>query len=443
MNKSMKILLTISAICMRFAGPLSASETDWTGPQGEIRALTFQEAVRLALSRSPEVLLAEAQALRAREGLRESRASNRLRVYAGTGLAYNNGFPLSIEGSAPSIFQVNASQPFFNRQISNLIREAEESDKAGRFGTESARNEMAARTATVYYRLYQARKIIALASSRVDAARKQQEQVEILLEAGRMLPVEATQLRTAVLSAEQQLLIAREQEALADTELHELTGLPENIEISTIEPRIETNPFEMQEDALYQQALQSVPGILQAEAEVRAKDFHIKAEKGEYLPRMEIVSQYALLSQANNYADYFSRFVRNNYLLGLSIQVPIFNGSGTSARVAQSRQAASEARYRLQRIKSDLKLDIQRSLSALRIALGAVDLARSELDGAQEMARVNDTLMENGRITLKEFEDSRAQLLQKELALLDADQNLFQRRLDLLRATGSLEAAIR
>jgi len=442
MNKLTRILLLPSAVLLIFAGVLSASTSAGTDSGNESRALTVQEAVRMALSRAPEVLIAEAQAIRSKEALRESRSLNRPRVYAGTGLAYNNGFPLSIEGSAPSIFQVNASQPFLSKRNANLAREAAESDKAGRLGIESARNELASRTASVYYELHQTRQIIRLASDRADAAQKQQKQVEILLEAGRVLPAEAAQIRTAVLSARHQLLVAREQAFIAGKELHELTGLSDAIEISTIEPQIDNSALELQEESLYRLALQSTPGILQAEAEVRAKDFHIEAERGEYLPKMEIVGQYALLSRANNYADYFSRFARHNYLFGLSIQMPVFNGSGTSARVAQSRQEASEARYRLQRMKSDLKLDIQRGLSALRIARGAVDLARSDAEAAREMVRVHETLMDGGRITAKELEDSRAQLLQKELALLDADQDLYQRKIDLLYTTGSITTAI-
>ncbi|MDM7994877.1 MAG: TolC family protein [Acidobacteriota bacterium] len=442
MNILMKILLMPSAICWILAGVLSASEPAGSDSGNETRALTVQEAVRMAVSRAPEVLIAEAQAIRSTEALRESRSLNRPQVYAGTGLAYNNGFPLSIEGSAPSIFQVNASQPFLSKRNANLTREAAESEKAGRFGIESARNELASRTASVYYELHQARQILALASARAEAAQTQQQQVEILLEAGRVLPAEAAQMRTAVLSARHQLLVAREQALIADKELHELTGLSDAVEIRTVEPKVDSPALELQEEALYQLALQSAPSILQAEAEVRAKDFHIEAERGDYLPKMEIVGQYALLSRANNYADYFSRFARHNYLFGLSIQMPVFNGSGTSARVAQSRQAASEARLNLQRVKSDLKLEIQRGLSALRIARGAVDLARSDAETAREMVRVHEILMEGGRITAKELEDSRTQLLQKELALLDADQNLYQRKIDLLYTTGSITAAI-
>jgi len=442
MNTLMRILLRSSAICLILAGVLSASESAGSDSGNETRTLTVQEAVRMALARAPEVLIAQAQAIRSAEAVRESRSLNRPRVYAGTGLAYNNGFPLSIEGSAPSIFQVNASQPFLSKKNANLAREATEADKAGRFGIESARNELASRTASVYYELHQAKRILALASARADAAQIQQQQVETLLEAGRVLPAEAAQVRTAVLSARHQLLIAREQASIADKELRELTGLPGTIEIRTVEPQIDNSALELQEEALYELALQSAPGILQAEAEVRAKEFHIEAEKGDYLPKMEIVGQYALLSRANNYADYFSRFARHNYLFGLSIQMPVFNGSGTSARVAQSRQVASEARLRLQRMKSDLKLEIQRGLSALRIARGAVDLARSDADAVRERVRVHETLRDSGRITARELEDLRTQLLQKELALLDADQNLYQRKIDLLYTTGSITTAI-
>ena len=137
MTKLARTPILVFAACMIFAGMLSAAEQ---GGKLAVRGpdLTVQEAVRLTLSRSPEVLVAEAQAARAREALRESRSSNQPRLFAGSGLAYNNGFPLSIEGAAPSIFRVSASQPVFSKTNANLIREAEESGKAGQLGTESA-----------------------------------------------------------------------------------------------------------------------------------------------------------------------------------------------------------------------------------------------------------------------------------------------------------------
>jgi outer membrane protein len=442
MNILSRILFLVFATCLNGTALLSASENSGSSPGSEIRTLTVQEAVRITLSHSPDVLIAEARALRAKEALRESRSVNRPRVVAGTGLAYNNGMPLSIEGAAPSIFQVNASQPIFSKKNNNLIREAEESGKASQLSIESVRNELASRTALVYYDLFRAREAVILTSDRLKAAHKQQEEVETLLEAGRVRPVEVTFAKNAALIVSQQLLVAREQAKVAEQELRELTGLPESTGIETVKPQIESPLYSLQEESIYQQALSNAPEILRAETDVKAKEFHVNAERGEYLPQIAIVSQYALLSRANNYDVYFNHFIRHNYLIGLSIQMPIFNGSGTGARVAQSRQEASEAHLNLQRMKSNKKLDIQRRSSELRIARGEADLSRSGVEAAREMVQVNQALMEGGRLSAKEMEDFRSQLLEKELALLDADQILFQRKLELLHSAGSLLSTI-
>jgi outer membrane protein len=314
--------------------------------------------------------------------------------------------------------------------------------KASRFGSDSVRNDLALKTAMAYYRLYRARRIIALTSERLEAAQKQQELVEAQFEAGKVRPVDLTLAQTVTMAAEQQLLVAQEQAKLGERELQELTGLPNTITIETLEPRIDSTILEMDGDSLYRQALERTPEILRTGASLKSKEYHVEAEKGESWPRLELVSEYALFSRTNNYEDYFNRFTRNNYLLGLSIQVPLFTGSRTSSRVEQSRQEVSVEHYRLQSMKSDLRLNIQSSLSALRIAHSSLRLARREKEAAQEILQVNKTLLQSGRISVKEFEDSRLQLQQKELAALEADEILFQRKLELLHTVGIIASEI-
>ncbi len=442
MNKTLKSPVFIFSVCFACAGIVPASESGGLESRSETRLLTLQEAVGMTLARSPYLRLAEARSIRAGEALREIRSLNRPQVYTGTGLAYNNGYPLSMEGAAPSIIQIAASQAIFSSKNNNLIREAEEEGKATHFGIESARNELVIKAAISYCELYRARKSISLASTALDSARKQQEFVEILLRAGKVRPVDLVLARAGTSSAQQQLLVAQEQAKVAETELRELTGLPETVSVSLAEPRINSPVFEQPAETLYQQALELSPEILQAESDIRAKEFHLKAEKAESLPQMDIITQYALFSRTNNYADFFNRFTRNNFLFGLSFQVPLFNGSRISARVAQSRLEVTEARYRLQQLQSALKMNLQRSLSALRIARGASEFARSDLETAQEMVRISEIQLEGGRISEKELEEHRIQMRQKELALLEADHALFQRKLELLRAIGAAPSAI-
>jgi outer membrane protein len=442
MNRLLRLLLCFTIVNCMCRGIFSASEFSALASQSETRILTVQDAIQMTLAYSPEVLIAKAQAMRAEEAVRETRSLNLPQVVTGTGLAYNNGYPLSIEGSAPSIFQIGVSQSIFSKKNANLIREAEEYQKAGRIGAESAQNDLAAKTAMVYYELHQSRQAITVTSAGLDAALRYRNLVDELFTAGKVRPVEVTQAKKAVNSCRQQLLVAQEQARVSESELRELAGLSPSVAIQTSEPLIDNPEFDLPEDVLYQKAIEHTPEILRSELNAKAREFHIEAEKGESMPRMDIIGQYALFSRANNYDDYFNRFTRNNFLLGLSLQVPIFNGYRTRARVAQSRQELSEEQHKLQRMKSDLKMNIQRGQSALRIARGACDLARSDLLAAKEMVLVNEALLESGRISRKELEDLRSQLQQKELVLLETDRILFQRKVEMLRALGSLVSSI-
>ena len=92
----------------------------------------------------------------------------------------------------------------------------------------------------------------------------------------------------------------------------------------------------------------------------------------------------------------------------------------------------------MRRLKSDLNLNIQRKLSALRIARGAVDVAAVGLEAADEMVKINEILLESGRISEREMADARIEARRKELEKLEAENNLFQQKLELLRVTGSV-----
>jgi outer membrane protein len=394
------------------------------------------------MTHSPEMLMAETQAKRAKEAVRESRSLNRLQVVAGTGLAYNNGFPLSIEGAAPSIFQVGANQPFLSKKNKNLIREAEQSEMASRLSGDSTGNDLASKTVLAYSRLYQARRRSDLAAESLTSAEAYLKTIQSMAEAGKIRSIDISTAKISVSSARQQLLIAREQAGIAEAELQAYTGIAADVSIRPVEPVLVSPSLDADAETLYGQILTNSPEIQQAEADIRSKEFHLEATKGERLPQMSLVGEYAVLSKANNYEDYFNQFSRNNYLLGLSLQVPIFDGRRASARIAQSHQEVSEARYRLQQIKSDLKLATLRGLSALRIAEGAEEYARDATAAAREKMRIDELLLQSGKISQMEFEESRSGLFQKEFAQIEAEQALFERKLDVLRITGGVASAL-
>ena len=192
MNKARLLLLASVLACGSQARPSDRFSIEGRLDDGVI---TLQQAIRMAIDRAPELAVARARAARAGDALREARSLNLPQVVTGTGLAYNNGFPLSLEGSAPSVVQVGVAQALLSKKNKNLILEARENQRASEIGTETSRQELAAKTALAYEELHQGRKLLDLCIARQDSASKQLQVTEALLEAGKIRPVDLTLAR--------------------------------------------------------------------------------------------------------------------------------------------------------------------------------------------------------------------------------------------------------
>src|SRR5579872_2353611 len=135
----------------------------------EIRPMTLRQAVATAVRQNPDIALARLEEEKARYGVRVARDPFFPHIKAGSGLAYSNGFPMSIEGSAPSIVQANASQFIFNRQQSFSVAQAREDARGASLAVTSKRDEVAFRIASLYLDAERALRIGALARKDADS----------------------------------------------------------------------------------------------------------------------------------------------------------------------------------------------------------------------------------------------------------------------------------
>src|SRR5947207_4925095 len=158
MSKAAALLFTLSA-CLH----------------AEVHPMTLRQAVGQALKQNPDIALARLDEENARHGVRVARDPFMPRVTVGSGLAYTSGFPMSIEGSAPSIVQARASQYLFNRPQSYAVAQAKETARGAGYDAAAKRDEVAYRTAALY--------LDAERSARIgELARKEAEGLQRVLE---------------------------------------------------------------------------------------------------------------------------------------------------------------------------------------------------------------------------------------------------------------------
>ena len=106
----------------------------------EVHTLTLRQALDFAAKQNADVLLARLDAQRAEQGIRVAKDPFSPKVYGGSGLAWTSGYPNTIDGNAPSIFEAKTNMSLFNRPASYQVAEARENARGAQMDAQAARN---------------------------------------------------------------------------------------------------------------------------------------------------------------------------------------------------------------------------------------------------------------------------------------------------------------
>ena len=408
----------------------------------QVRTITLRDAVQLALQQNPDLALARLNEKKAGDAVRVARDPFVPKVSAGSGLAYSNGMPMSIEGSTPSIVQAQASQFVFNRQQTHLVAAARENARGVAIDTQAKREEVAHRTALAYLEAERAARMAETARRQVSSLERVAETVELRVSDGRELPVEAKRAALNLARSRQRLQTLDSDRAYAESSLGALLGFDEKEQVRVVVEDRTPAPLPADEEAGVEAAIANSKELRRLESALTAKGFEIRAQKAAKLPRVDLVAQYALLGRFNNYEDYFRKFQRHNGQLGISFQIPLFAGPAVDALVSQASTEAARLRLEMRAARNRIALDSRRFYQQVKQAEGSRDVARLDLEVARDQLSVLLAQMEEGRASLRQVEEARLAEDDKWMAFIDSNYTVETARLNLLRQTGELLASL-
>src|SRR5262249_2233888 len=118
--------------------------------RAETYTLTLRQAVDLALQQNSDVVVLRLDQQKAEQGIHLARDPFYPRVNLGSGAAYSSGYPLTIDGNPPSIFQARGGQTFFNRSKTYAVAEARQNALTTNIDIDLKRDDVAFRTASLY-----------------------------------------------------------------------------------------------------------------------------------------------------------------------------------------------------------------------------------------------------------------------------------------------------
>jgi len=417
------------------------AETGWQNRPAAQNAtpvtLTLRHAIELAVANSKDIQVARIQASAGNHAAQITKSQFMPNLYAGSGAGYTYGIPETPGGRAPSVFNVTYTEQVFNEPLRGQAKELQEQARAQKIALEEAKNSVVARTAMAYLELAKVRHSLEL-------LRKEQESAEKILQItqeregqGFELPIQVTEAKLTRAKVVRRILQLEAREDELEVFLRYQMAIPDTqpLEVSTEELPGEA---ELAGDNLVASAMANNPGLLLAQSDVRAKEFRLTGEKRGYLPTLELVSVYSVLAKFNNYEEFFNKFQRNNFNAGIDVQVPVFS-TRTRAAVALAQVNLEAAKAMLSSKQTELSADVRQKTRHVREMDAAKEVARLELQLAQQNLAVLQAQFGEGKVNLREIEKARLDENEKWMAFLDVNFQKQQAQVELLKTAGQLD----
>jgi len=397
---------------------------------------TLKQAVTTSLQKSRDISLARLQYETSRQEAGVTRSQFLPNLYTGSGVAYTSGFPLLAGGGAPALFNLTYNQELFNLPARGDVRAEEQKTEQQRFTIDAVRDGVIQRTVSAYLELAKVRRQLELLRSERESAQKILDYTRQRAQAGYELPIEVTRAQLTAAQVEQRRAQLEDQEETAADQLRILLGLEPD---QTIEVTAEEIPPAADQTItnLVAEALRNNPEVKAAESERTASELRLKGERGGYWPTIGLIGQYNLLAKFNNYDQFFNKFERNNFIAGIDVKIPIF-ASHTGAAVSFARANLTASQMQVENKRAQVSLDVRHKARQARQMDMTREVARLELELAQQNLQVLQSQFQQGRASIRELEGGQLDENEKWLAFLDAEFAHQQAELDLLRTTGQL-----
>jgi outer membrane protein TolC len=404
--------------------------------------VTLHHAVELALNHATGISIAAADEQHASASYRELRNSYIPQLTAGAGIGWSDGFPLSLEGAAPSLFNVTAQSALINPALKDFIRAAQSDVAVSNLHIKDQRNQIIQDVVLSYAELAKWEQRL----SRLREAQAGEEQMEAAVaqrvKEGIDSEVDSTKARLSVARVRLRLAEAAGAADVLREHLSRLTGLP----IASFEIDPESVPAlpvvkqeVKQEEDLLGKVTDANPIVQAAVEHARAQYLRAKAEHKSLWPSADFAAQYANLADYNNYEAYYKHFQPNNATVGVAIHLPFLN-LAQHARVQEAESEAFKAKKQAEAARNQVSeetLRLERSVTQMQAAR---DVAELEYEIAQKSIEAVHTRMDSSAANLHDLDNAQTQASERFITLQDVSFELERSQVALLRATGDLES---
>ena len=412
--------------------------------------LSLDEAVAIALSENPTVIVSDMEIKRTDYARREaigglfptidysgsySRTLKKQVMYmdipgmdegleVGLDNSWSTGFTLSLPLIAPALW----------KSVKLSAVQLEQSVESAR----SSRLSMVSQVKKAYYAILMADDPYDVLLTSYENARINAETYRHMYEQGTASEYDVLRAEVAVRNLEPSLLQAENALRLARLNLKVLLGLDAELRIGL------TTQLSDYEESMYTDVLQPDTSLAQ-NTSLRQIDLQAaylkqawKTQQMSWAPTLAFVGSYTWSSMSNGGMFDDFRWTPYSYV-GISLSIPILTGGTRYYKGKQARVAYNEMQYQRTDLERNLRMQLTAAMDNIRASIKQVASSKEGVRQAEKAYQIMQKKFEVGSATIIELDDANLALASSRLSYYQAIHDYLTAQCDLEQISGNVD----
>ncbi|WP_299890992.1 TolC family protein [uncultured Lacinutrix sp.] len=406
-----------------------------------LKSYTLDDCITIALENNLDLKSSILNAKTAKVNYQQSKANILPSLNGNYNIGVNNGRSIDPftndfinQELTFSNARLNLDATIFNGfRMLNTAKQQRLNKQASEMEIEDAKQTLTLNVTLAYLQVLNSQDVLALAKKRIETTNKQYKRQEDLFKEEVGNPADFADIKGQKTMDETAILMSESALKNAKLNLIQLLNLKEDIDIETTDILLDFESYKLSSKEVFNDAIKNLATFKAKELRLEASKKGISIAKAQFTPEISFFGQlntnYSSIAETftatgtsiietgdfvtingqnspvlTNQAqfegkriDFADQFDNNlNTVVGLSVQIPLFNGFRAKNNVALEKIKVKESIIELERTEQQIKNAIEQVHFDMETAYKRHISLKNQVDAFQESFRVNEIRFNNG-----------------------------------------------
>lgn len=339
--------------------------------------------------------------------------------------------------SLSTSFNIHSSIPLFSGfRIPNEIKASKLDLLASMEGLNKAKENLEIQVTNYFLDVLFKKELLSIAEEQVEQTKEQVERTRLLYEADKVALAQVYDIKAQLANDELNRQNAKNNLEASLLDLSQALNLRDVSQFDIQEPNLDNVIADnigsiLPPEEIYQQAVQIKPHVREASYRLEGEKRRLKIAQAAYWPtvnfNMSYSTGYGRTAGFDNII--FKRQLRDNSseVLGISVNIPIFNRFQTRNRVKESRLLILNRSLELDNVRQAFYKEIQQAYQSAVASQSKYDFTVKSLEAAQEAYHYAQEKYSVGRSTVVELNEAKLKYITSQSEQLQAKYDFLFR----------------